>query len=696
MFTSSPRGGAALLCLAIGLGVVGYASVSLRAADPPAELLRVRPPASETGPRMTPYLTAQVDRAWKQDDARRETFARARTHEDIVRLQEDLRRRALAIIGQLPTERTPLNARVVGTIPMDGYRIEKVIFESVPGLHVTALVYVPDAPAGPKPAVLVACGHSPLGKAFLNYQLIAGRLAKRGYVVICWDPVGQGERSQFWDTARGRSRYNMVCGEHAILGNFATLTGTSMTRWMVWDAMRVVDYLLTRADVDRTRLAITGTSGGGFQSLWMGALDTRLAVVAPSAFVTALPARMANRIFDDPDSDPEQDPFGLVSQGVDHAGLLLLAYPRPVHVSAAVKDFFPIEGTRKTLREISAIYARLGLADRIWLKEGYHGHAYSEENQISAFAFIDRALKMPVRRELDPVKTLEPTALQCTRSGQVRVDLEGRSLIEVMQEDYRRRKASASSAPSASSLTTQYRGDGYPGIDRWRVVADDGLPPRNTIAWAAAGHAEFEGVTVNRYLVRHSERLEMPLLHLRANAARSGARRAVLMLGLNGHIGAADWPAVQRHLAAGFDVVSFDLRGTGETRMPFAVSSELPEPKPTDDGDVYDFPTGSVLANHVYNALLTGRPYFLEAIEDVEIATRFVQQQLGVAQVAVTSQGDANLLARAASQVLALEYVQSADAAKPIEWAAIVDEGRELWPIQYLMPGGAFLAVQPR
>ena len=133
---------------------------------------------------------------------------------------------------------------------MDGYRIEKVIFESVPGLHVTALVYVPDAPAGPKPAVLVACGHSPLGKAFVNYQNIAGRLAKRGYVVICWDPVGQGERSQFWDAAQHRSRYNLVCGEHAILGNLATLAGTSLTRWMVWDGMRAVDYLLTRADVD--------------------------------------------------------------------------------------------------------------------------------------------------------------------------------------------------------------------------------------------------------------------------------------------------------------------------------------------------------------------------------------------------------------------------------------------------------------
>ena len=341
---------------------------------------------------------------------------------------------------------------------MDGYRIEKVIFESVPGLHVTALVYVPDAPAGPKPAVLVACGHSPLGKAFVNYQNIAGRLAKRGYVVICWDPVGQGERSQFWDPARKRSRYNLVCGEHAILGNFATLAGTSLTRWMVWDGIRAVDYLLTRADVDPKRLAITGTSGGGFQSLWIGALDPRIAVVAPSAFPTALPARMANRIFDDPDSDPEQDPFGLVSSGVDHAGLLLLSYPRAIHVSAAVKDFFPIEGTRKTMRELTAIYERLGLGDRIKLKEGYHGHAYSDENQISAFAFIDRILQMPVRHALDPVKTLEPAALNVTKSGQVRVDLtDGRSLVDVIRDEWRRERARTAAAGTRTGISVAGR-----------------------------------------------------------------------------------------------------------------------------------------------------------------------------------------------------------------------------------------------
>ena len=402
------------------------------------------------GPRITPYLTYQLERAWAFDARRQERFAQVKTEADLVALQDELRQKALAIIGGLPQARQPLAARLVGSIALDGYRIDKLVFESLPGIHVSALVYVPDAP-GRKPAVLVACGHSELGKAYARYQEIAVRLARRGYVVLCWDPVGQGERSQFWDPAKGKSRYNLICGEHAVLGNLATLAGTSLVRYMVWDGMRAVDYLLSRDDVDGERIAITGTSGGGFQSTWIGALDPRIHAVLPSCFPTALPMRMANRIFEDPDSDPEQDPPGLVSEGVDHPGLLLLVYPRPLHVSAAVLDFFPIEGTRKTLREVAAFYRRFGHAGHIALSEGYHTHQYSDENQLRAFAFLDRAFGRPAHAGFDPVKTLPAEALRCVPSGQVRVDLGGRSLVDVIRDDARAGARRAGTSPSSTA-----------------------------------------------------------------------------------------------------------------------------------------------------------------------------------------------------------------------------------------------------
>jgi acetyl esterase/lipase len=194
---------------------------------------------------------------------------------------------------------------------------------------------------------------------------------------------------------RGRSRYSLVCGEHAVLGNLAVLAGASLLRWEVWDGMRAVDYLLTRSEVDPRRIAITGTSGGGLQSAWIGALDPRIAAVIPSCYVTALPMRMANRIFEDPDTDPEQDPDRLVSGGIDHAGLLLLVYPRPLFVASAVKDFVPIEGARKTFREVAEMYRRFGHGDRVGMAEGYHEHRFSPENQEAAFAFLDRVSNQP-------------------------------------------------------------------------------------------------------------------------------------------------------------------------------------------------------------------------------------------------------------------------------------------------------------
>lgn len=667
-----------------GLLAVSLATPARAAEVPTPEMLRILEPQAE-GPRITPYLAHQIERAWAFDAARQERFARVQTEPDLRALQDELRRGVLAAIGGLPGEKTPLHARVTGTIPMDGYRIEKLVFESLPGIHVTALVYVPDAPAGRKPAVLLACGHSPVGKAYPAYQEIATRLVRRGYVVLCWDPVGQGERSQFWDKAGGRSRYNLVCGEHAVLGNFATIAGTSLVRYMVWDAVRAVDYLLTRDDVDGSRLATTGTSGGGFQSLWIGALDTRIGAVLPSCFPTALPMRMANRIFEDPDSDPEQDPPGLVSEGIDHPGLLLLAYPRPLHVSAAVLDFFPIEGARKAMREVSAFYRRFGHGDRVALSQGYHKHQYSAENQARAFAFLDRAFGRPVHTALGDAKTLAPEALRCTPTGQVREDLGGRSLMEVIRDDARKRPA--------RSLGELYRAPGDPGVRDWPVVAFTGVAPRGAIAWEAAGSDRVGGAIIDRYRLHHGGGLVIPLVHVRRGG---GPRGDVLVrLSLDGKIHHGDWPQVEAWLAEGHEVVSFDPRGLGETRMRYkAASIDDPALAPPDEETAYASPLSGVLANHVYNAQLLGRPYLFEMMEDVEIAVRFARAQLGAREVAIDAPGDARLLARAVAAALPdVALVRPAAAETAFDWAGAVESLRETWPIHYLVPGGASLRI---
>ena len=197
------------------------------AEAPPAEYFRVLPaPATGEAPSITPYLKYQTEMSWHQDEERRKDWAQIRTEEDLLRIQRKLEKELLAMVGGLPSQKTPLNPQITGKIPMNGFHIEKLIFESLPGVYVTAVVYVPENGTKTHPAILVPSGHSKNGK--VHYQALCQRLVQRGYVVINWDAVGQGERSQFWDAKTGKSRYNMICAEHAVLGNLAYLVGTSL------------------------------------------------------------------------------------------------------------------------------------------------------------------------------------------------------------------------------------------------------------------------------------------------------------------------------------------------------------------------------------------------------------------------------------------------------------------------------------
>jgi len=189
------------------------------AEDPRPQSFRVREQPLSPGPRITPFLQYQAEQAWREDDDRQKAWDAIHDQRELLKTQDELRQKLQQMIGGLPAVKTDLHPRVTGRIPMDGFSVEKLIFQSLPGVYVTALVYVPDDHSKKHPAVLVPAGHAPDGK--FHYQSLSQRLAGRGYVVISWDPVGQGERSQFWDASAGKSRYNLVCGEHAVIGNLA-------------------------------------------------------------------------------------------------------------------------------------------------------------------------------------------------------------------------------------------------------------------------------------------------------------------------------------------------------------------------------------------------------------------------------------------------------------------------------------------
>jgi pimeloyl-ACP methyl ester carboxylesterase len=683
-----------ILTIFVGLAVCLFGSAfvcplwaaSLSGSEvPPADAFRVLPQGSAPGPSITPYLKYQTELAWRQDDQRRKRWASLKTEKDLLQLQQEMRDHLLEMIGGRPTTKTPLNPQITGRIQMRGFHIEKLIFESLPGVYVTALVYAPDDGNKRYPAILVPSGHSENGK--VHYQSLCQRLVQLGYVVISWDPVGQGERSQFWDSKKAKSRYNLICAEHAVLGNLAYLAGTNLARWEIWDGIRALDYLLTRPDVDPERINITGTSGGGTQAAYIAALDPRIKVVAPSCFITALPMRIFNRIFKDPDSDPEQDLYGMISNGIDHPGLLLMMYPRPVFVAAAVLDFFPIEGTLRTFREVEDLYSRFGHSDRIAMHEGYHGHEYSKENQAAAFQFLSHFNGLPDRRDLPPVEELDEKTLQCTHSGQILMEYPtARSLMDVIRQYYVEHKREA-----GSSLKQLYYSNVRPEIKSWSVLPyQSPVWSAQEIRWELTGQSHLADVTIDRYLLRHSQYLEMPLLYIHKG---KGRRPILFLLGPKGKVTPDDWPEITQRLDQGYDVISIDPRGQGETRMPYKATSQDDPSLALMDADLaYVSPISGVLADYVYNSVLTGRPYFLQLIEDVEIAARFVREKLSDrAEFAITGTGDAYTLASGVAETLPDFKLQPQPNARVLQWSELVNEKVELWPVQYLLPGGGYL-----
>ncbi|HEU5314789.1 MAG TPA: acetylxylan esterase, partial [Chloroflexota bacterium] len=321
------------------------------------------------------------------------------------------------MLGAFP-ERTPLNARVTGRLERDRYAIEKLLFESQPGMRVTANVYVPHGiPRGERrPAVLVPCGHSETGKAAETYQRVCIGLASKGYVVLIYDPIGQGERQTYWNAATGRSDLGGNTTQHSYVGNQCFLLGINLAQYMVWDSIRAVDYLVSRADVDPERIGMAGNSGGGTNTAQTVPLDPRIKAAAVCCYITTLCWR--RRAWST--GDAEQNLAGQLADGLDLPDYLRLMAPRPVLVGSAALDYFPLEGAKQGVEIAGELYRALGVPERVTHAVADAPHGYSPTLRRATFAWMNRWLGMPDAGDDEPDVAVESDAdLQVTPDGQV-------------------------------------------------------------------------------------------------------------------------------------------------------------------------------------------------------------------------------------------------------------------------------------
>jgi cephalosporin-C deacetylase-like acetyl esterase len=345
-----------------------------------------------------------------------------KTRAELNKYQAETRSRLESILGQLP-ERTPLNAKVVGRLERGDYAIENVIFESRPRYYVTGNAYVPRRARAPFPAVLAAVGHWGAGKFFEDYQRLGAYLARRGFLVLVYDVPGQGERQQYFDPVLGHTLLSpgnthwFVTIEHNYAGGQTILTRDNYASYLVWDGVRAIDYLVERADVDREKIACTGTSGGGLQTEVLSALDPRIKVSIPVCYGGCAADTPTRR--------------GLSAADVD-----ALIAPRPLLMIEATGD--PRGGVlakQKRHQVVSHLYDISEVKDRTRFLITEEPHGYGEQIRRAAYGWLSQWLigtpaaagsfeeeRMPLESE---------AVLTCTTTGQVKTALGGETVYSL-------------------------------------------------------------------------------------------------------------------------------------------------------------------------------------------------------------------------------------------------------------------------
>ena len=371
--------------------------------------------------------------AQRQIQERQRAIDEIHTVADAERRKQKVRETLLKLLGGLPDYGGPLNAKVTGEIHADGYTIEKVLFQSLPNFYVTADLYRPNQP-GRYPAILFQSGHTQEGKP--EPQRAAANLALKGFVVLATDPIGQGEREQSYDPQLSGPLGGWSVPEHIQSGAQCILIGESAARFFIWDAKRGIDYLVSRPDVDPTRLGAAGCSGGGALTTFIGAMDPRLKAVIPACYPNSYQV-----LFAGPDPDTEMSfPQFLVS-GLDVADYVEVTAPTPWLIQATEGDYFTPAGARLVFEEARHWYGIYGAEDKLGFFVGPGPHGTPLPSREAVYQWMIRWLK-DGRGDFheQPVRLYNNFDLQVTPTGHVD-DIPGsRKVYQLILDDFRARK----------------------------------------------------------------------------------------------------------------------------------------------------------------------------------------------------------------------------------------------------------------
>jgi cephalosporin-C deacetylase-like acetyl esterase len=576
-------------------------------------------------------------------------YEQRKTPEQIAEYQKHLRKKFIESIGGLP-ERTPLNPQITGVVRRDGYRVEKVIFESQPKHYVAGALFVPDAGRfkPPYPGVIEPVGHSFTAKAREIYQSVGALLALNGMVALVFDPIDQGERGQMlsqWPKLSGTRA-------HTNVGVGSMLLGRNTARFEIWDGMRAIDYLQSRPEVDPTRIGCAGLSGGGTQTSYLMALDERVTVAAPACYLTSFERLFATI----GPQDAEQNIFGQLAFGMDHADYIMMRAPKPTLICAATGDFFDISGTWDTYRYAKRLYSRMGFAERVDLIEHDGEHNYHKPLREATARWMMRWLlgkDEPLTEP--PIELLSEKEIQCTPDGQV-MRLPGARSTYDLNRDFEKDLAGR----RKELWTTKDRAE---LLDRVRNIA--GIRKLSELPKPRVRKLDIierEGYAIRKMALVPEAGIYLPALMF-TTARQESPGRAVLYIHEEGKsTDAAPGGPIDDLIGAGRRVLAVDLRGMGETQQ--TTQKKFTGTTGPDWKDVF-------------TAYLLGRSYVGMRAEDVLVCARFLKQEHGgpVELIAVGNVGVPALHAAA----LEPDLFASVKLVRPLtSWSNVIELGRSV------------------
>ncbi len=495
------------------------------------------------------HLNAQAQALLNQ---RGETVSRLEDKQDWQERQEYIRNTLSELVGPFP-EKTSLNDKVVRIIEKENFRIEHIVFESRPGFFVTSSLFIPNKLERKAPAILLCSGHAAEAYRSSIYLHEILNYVNKGFVVYAFDPVGQGERLGYYDPETGTSRLKKPTHEHSYVGAQTLITGRSMTNFMVWDGIRALDYLLTRAEVDPGRIGITGRSGGGLQTALIAAMDDRIHASAPECFITN--QEMVFKIIGP--QDAEQNIPGFINRGLDHADFLNVRVPKPALMVATINDFFSIHGARETALEVKRVYDLFGAAENFAMAEDLDIHASTKKNREAKYAFFQKHLRNPGSSLDEETEELTSRELQVTPTGQVSTSYSGETvyslnkkyagqLIEQIQESRKEPQKHREKVTEKARLLS-----GYQDIEK-------------PVKAVYAGQIVEESYVLDKYYIQGEGDYPVPFWLIVPD--ESNSNKVILYLHPDGKNRALkEDKEFLSLLSHGYTILAPDFLGTGET-----------------------------------------------------------------------------------------------------------------------------------